>query len=328
MLITRRILVAALSAAIASRLQALPASAAASKHLAFTTPHSNYVTITVGDGPAIPAVFDAGSIGLLVFGPVKGAVATSDAPIVRTYGGVTQYHISFATAKVSIAGLSTTTPIKIGIINEKSCVSTHPCPVLTGAALTAAAQKAGRIAIMGVEPGASYLENPLEELPAPYSDGYVISNGGITLGKSGDSGFKHISLPPFPQRPGQIHSSNYKQYNNLFTSCLTLAGTSVQNACVPTIFDSGNGTISIPKSSLATLPTSPTSCRITIGRAVDWSFSANKGSKAFPLGAMPTQAVLGLPTLLAYDIEVSFKNGTYGFKKLTHPLPPTARRSI
>jgi hypothetical protein len=321
---------ALLAFVIAWLVSATPASAQTG-HVDFTTPKSNFVMISVGGGKPIPAVFDAGSIGLLVFGPALGkndAVATKDPVVVKDYGSSTQYHVSFATAKISIGGLTTTKPVKIGVIFEHSCAAAHPCAAQTGATLKAAMVKSKRYAILGVGPGTGSLENPLQELPAPYSDGYVVSNSGITLGTSNTSDFKQFSLAPTPVGPHDTHSTRYKAYVGQYQACITIASV-LQNHCMTAIFDTGNGTITIPTSVLATLPTTPTAAHIRVANVYDWSFTGSRHAKDYPFASSHASHLnTGLPILLDYDVEVSFKNGTYGFRALPKPLPLGSLRQI
>jgi hypothetical protein len=299
-------------------------------HVSFTTAHDNDVMISIGGGKPIPVTFDSGSIGLVVHEPAIGndAVKLNDPPTVQTYDKKNQYHVRFVRAKATIAGL-TTNPMKIGVIFETSCVASHPCATVTGAALTKGIENRKSYGIMGVGVGAGNLENPLEELPAPYSDGFIVSNTGITLGTAGATAFKKLPLTPIPVKPKYPHNDRYKAYDGQFTACFTIAQTSLNNHCMPTIFDTGAGHITTPASVLAVPPKTPTRARVTAASAFDWSFIGSRNATDYPYGtSAASHANIGLPLLLDYDVEVSFKDGTYGFRKLPAPLPAGSLRKI
>ena len=310
--------------ALASSLVFLLALAPARADLSWTDSQHDYVMISVGGGPPIPVTFDVGSVGLIVFESGVGpkAVATKDPPAKRGYGNDRYYNITFANATVSIGGMTTVKPLKIGVVHSIVCTSGKGCTPIQGAGLAALA-KSRNYGILGVGPGNADLENPLMELPSPYNAGYVVSNSGIQLGVSGATGFTPLKLSA---GTGSSYSAKYKTYNKYFNACFTAASTSLKNRCIPTMFDTGIASINIPESIVKSAPAGPAACEVTVAKALDFSFQGGSKSADFPLIASSvSHAVLGLPLLLDYDVMYSFASGTYGFRKhaLTGPKRAT-----
>jgi hypothetical protein len=313
-----KIEIAAAAALIATTASAAPVAASGDGHLTFTSAHSNMVMISVGGGKPVPATFDTGSIGLQIydFAVGKDVTQAKDSPGTRAYGGGRVFHVKYAMAKVAIEGISTVKPIEIAIVTEKSCTD-GKCPDLTGAALEAAAKKSGRIGIMGVGFGSeAHTPNPIRELPAQYSDGYVVSNEGITLGLASASGFKTVSQPA-----GTVAGT----YGKLFNACLTIAKTTLKKGCSPTLFDTGNGSVTVAPSQLAQLPTTPHTAEAVVPGAVDWKFTAGGPHQIRFHSHAP--AVLGLPFLTGYDVEIDLAGGKYGFQKRAQAVPFSAMRN-
>jgi hypothetical protein len=276
------------------------------------------VMISVGGGKPVPVTFDTGSVGLQIYDFAVGKAVTpaKDKPGTRSYGGNRVFHVKYVMATVSIEGISTVKPIEIAIVTEKSCSDGH-CPDLTGSALAAAAKKSGRIGIMGVGfGGAAITPNPIRELPAEYRDGYVVRNEGISLGLASAAGFKTVSQPA-----GRVAGT----YGKLFNACLTIAKTTLQNGCSPTLFDTGNGSITVAPAQLATLPTTSTTAEVVVPGAVDWTFTAG-GPHEIAFHSH-TPSVLGLPFLTGYDVEIDLASGKYGFHKRAKNLPFSAMRN-
>jgi len=305
----------ALSATIVS---VAPAGASGDGGLTFTTAHTNMVMISVGGGKPVPATFDTGSVGLQIYDFAVGKAVTpaKDKPGVRMYGGGRVFHVKYAMAKVAIEGISTVKPIEIAIVTEKSCSDGH-CADLTGAALAAAAKKSGRIGILGVGfGGVGVTPNPIRELPAKYNDGYVVSNEGISLGLASASGFKTVSQPA-----AKVAGA----FGKLFNACLTIAKTTLKNGCSPTLFDTGNGSVTVAPSQLAKLPTTSTTAKAVVPGAVDWSFTGGGPHQISFHSHAP--AVLGLPFLTSYDVEIDLADGKYGFHKRAQAAPFSAMRN-
>ena len=309
--------IAATIALTATIVSVAPAAASGDGRLTFTTAHTNMVMISVGGGKPVPATFDTGSVGLQIydFAVGKDVAPAKDKPGTRSYGGGRVFHVKYAMATVAIEGISTVKPIEIAIVTEKSCSDGH-CPDLTGAALAAAAKKSGRIGIMGVGfGGAGVTPNPIRELPAKYSDGYVVSNEGISLGLTSASGFQTVSQP----------AANAGTYGKLFNACLTIAKTTLKNGCSPTLFDTGNGSVTVAPSQLAKLPTTSTTAKAVVPGAVDWTFT---GGGPHQIGFHShAPAVLGLPFLTGYDVEIDLAGGKYGFHKRAQAAPFSAMRN-
>ena len=133
------------------------------------------IRIKVGNGPTVPVIFDAGSVGLHIYapgvktGPGGGVTKTRTPDSIMYVDGTVQTGV-VATAKVTIGGVTTSKPIPFGLITKVGCSASIPdCPTQNG---IGAAVRAGGYGVMGVRyqpvpsgaPG-----NPLVGLPAPYS---------------------------------------------------------------------------------------------------------------------------------------------------------------
>jgi hypothetical protein len=281
----------------------------------------DFVTISVGGGKPVPVIFDTGSVGLVIYqsGVGKGAKPTKDPATTKSFPGRV-YHVTYADAKVSIAGITTTAPVKIGVVHSITCSKPGCKSAKTTAQLSniPAGQPYG---ILGVGFGSSELENPMLALPSPYSSGFVVRDSGIQVGLAGASGF---SKPLKLATASGSASGNYKTYNKYFKACFTIAGTKMKNSCVQTMFDTGVPGINIPPSFAGTLPSGNLASRVQVPGVFDMSFEGGTTSKTFVFNQpATTHANLGLPFLLDYDVQLDFTTGTYRFRK--HPTTGTKR---
>ena len=295
-------------AAVASSV--VPAYSASTLSWADST--HDFIDVSVGGGKPVPVTFDTGSVGLVIFQSAvgKGAVKTKDAPATKPFPGRT-YNMTYENAKITVAGITTVSPVKIGVVNSITCTKPGCSP--KSASQLAHLPPGAAYGILGIGFGTSDLENPFLKLPSPYNAGFVVSNGAIQLGSGSANGFsKPLQLSKVKAAAG----SGGNAYNKYFQACFTIAGTAMKNTCVPTMFDTGVPDINIPPSFASTLPAGPVSSQVKIPNVLDLHFEGGTKSATFPFNQpVTTHANLGLPLLLDYDVALDFTNGTYRFRK-------------
>jgi hypothetical protein len=273
----------------------------------------DFVMVSVGGGKPVPVQFDTGSVGLVIYqsGVGKGAKPTKDPATTESFPGRV-YNLTYAEAKISIAGITTTSPVKIGVVHSITC-ETPGCKYAKTTAQLSNIPAGQYYGIFGVGFGSSKLDNPMLKMPSPYDDGFVVGNSGIELGLAEAKGFsKPLKLAT---APGSA-SGSYKTYNKYFKACFTIAGTKMKNSCVQTMFDTGVPGINIPPSFAGTLPAGNLASRVQVPGVFDVSFEGSTTSKTFVFNQpVTTHANLGLPLLLDYDVQLDFTTGTYRFRK-------------
>jgi hypothetical protein len=223
------------------------------------------VRVRIGGGPPVPVELDTGSTGLVIL--AKHLPAESHTIPTGSFseswgdGSLTQGRV--ALAGVAIAGVPTTHPMTIGIVDDVGC--------LPGMRRCASWIEHGVDGILGtrVNP-ASLLANPLAGLPRPYSQrwsvGLTSTGGTLELGApipihpraafslSGVAPAAH-SLPPglvpTPTQPAATLSASatavpqpssagvLSDASGLATMCWKI-GLGARPVCVPTIFDTGS----------------------------------------------------------------------------------------
>jgi hypothetical protein len=99
----------------------------------------------------------------------------------------------------------------------------------------------------------------------------------------------------------------------------------LKNGCAPTLFDTGNASVTVAPSQLARLPRTSTTAKVVVPGAVDWTFTGGGPHQIAFHSHAP--AVLGLPFLTGYDVEIDLANGKYGFHKRAKAAPLSAMRN-
>jgi hypothetical protein len=223
------------------------------------------VRVRVGDGPPVPVVLDTGSTGLAIL--AKDLPAESHAlPVGRFmegWGGGSVTRGEAALAGVSIAGVSTTRQLSIGLVQSVGC--------LPGLRHCIKWVPPGVDGILGIRVNPrSLLTNPLAGLPRPYSQSWSVglssTNGTLELGAPipahptamfALSGVAPAapSLPsglvPSPTQPATPPSSSLTSLSQPGTSGVLTDTTGLatmcwqvsrraRRLCVPTLLDTGS----------------------------------------------------------------------------------------
>ena len=220
------------------------------------------VRVSIDGGPPVPVLLDTGSTGLNILAkdvPAQAHLAPL-APFSESWGGGNLTTAREAQATISIAGVSTTRQVPIGLVQSVSCLpGLHHCMRWA---------EPGVDGILGIRMDPRFaLTNPLASLPAPYSQSWSVSlsstSGTLALGASipahPTASFPllglspaDLSLPPglIPAQPNGSSSSLSTEValpgsgvtsyvTGMPTMCWRL-GRSGTRVCVPTLFDTGS----------------------------------------------------------------------------------------
>ncbi|HEY6522796.1 MAG TPA: hypothetical protein VIY10_03450 [Solirubrobacteraceae bacterium] len=223
------------------------------------------VRVRIGGGPPVPVMLDTGSTGLAILAkdlPAESHTVLS-APFTESWGGGSVTTGQSALAGITIAGVSTTHPIGIGVVQSVGC--------LPGMRRCIPWVEHGVDGVLGirVDPG-SALTNPLAGLPRPYSQRWSVglssTSGTLDLGAPipahpraafSLSGVAPAdpNLPsgivPSPPQPGVAPSASptavaqpssagvLSDVTGLSTMCWQV-GRRARRLCIPTVFDTGS----------------------------------------------------------------------------------------
>lgn len=190
----------------------------------------------------VPLLLDTGSKGLMVMASRLG-----NAPVKRTGRRMKQVFLDGTTfegeivrTKVTIGNVTTPEPVFILAVNKATCAKDRPdCPArLFG--------DRGPGGIMGVGLGdVTSLDNPLEYLPPPYSEGFIVQGRGpggralLTLGltPANRAGF---TLFPMPRNKLTLSWRDAFFAANALPGCATLDDTDAKPLCGRFLLDSGS----------------------------------------------------------------------------------------
>jgi hypothetical protein len=204
---------------------------------------NNYITVSVGSGPASEVLLDTGSTGLRIR---KEDIGTKDVKItdmVVTYGyssgNELKGFLGFAPVAFPDAStpISTPDPIAIQVVTEVTCKKTKPdCP----------GWQAAQAGVMGVAYDNDQIFNPFAQLTGNLGSGFIVVSNDLAnptglrevvigLTPSNMQGFLFSPLAPTPgglQPPGL----NVWNTKSVYT-CFSVNGGSP--GCFDTVFDTG-----------------------------------------------------------------------------------------
>jgi hypothetical protein len=199
------------------------------------------VYVRVGNGPRVPVMLDTGSTGLWIFRAGLdlhrgGGVTLSGRPAESIYQGGTLREGEFATAKVTIGGLTTRRAVRIGVIERMGCSADRPHCGKNDLSLTEGVYGLLGVSLRQIRDG---LENPLLALPAPYASGWSIGLGSPSPARTlGAQPPKNptlaLSFPLDSTQSGGGFDDTGGQLCWHFEAA---------NPCLPTLFDSGSPAI-------------------------------------------------------------------------------------
>ena len=198
------------------------------------------VDVRIGSGPSVPVLLDTGGSGLEVYPSgldlrPGGGIALTGRRFGLVYQDGSIQRGPVASGKVTLGGVTTARDIQFGVIRSVGCASSEPhCP------LNGVSPAYGLYGVLGTSLRKSSfgLENPLRELPAPYSRSWSIHltglGGVLTLG---------APLPSDPnaqlQLPAEKSSrSEAPAFDDADVPVCWRFGET--RRCLPTLFDTGS----------------------------------------------------------------------------------------
>ena len=205
---------------------------------------ANLVTVSVGGGPAGNVLFDTGSTGLRILASAIGPnVRLTNIPSHYSYtsGNVLDGVVGYA--KVSFPGanpaVETPKEIAIQVVQRLHCAKEHPhCP----------GWKNGQVGVMGTAYTGVTVFNPLAQLGAPLSNGFIVATDdlarpglkphvtvGLTKANSAGFAFAPFASDNGGQQPAGLKAWNTKSVHTCFTVDNSPQG------CYVTVFDTGAG---------------------------------------------------------------------------------------
>lgn len=139
------------------------------------------VDVRVGNGPSVPVLLDTGGNGLEMYPSgldlrPGGGIAMTSHRFGLVYDDGSIQRGSVASAKVAVGGVTTDRNIKFGVIRSVGCARSEPhCP-LDGISPARGVYGVLGTSLREIQPG---LQNPLIDLPAPYSRSWSIHLSGL-----------------------------------------------------------------------------------------------------------------------------------------------------
>lgn len=295
---------------------------------------SPLVQVTIGGGDPIWAVLDSGSTGLRVMTSAadNDIIETSTVQESATFADGTEVDGPVGQAFVEVAGVATTRPVPIEVINTISCqlVGQQFCGTANLLGPPDQGPGADGVQVQGIlgigqfpDPQGT-LTNPLESLPKPYSLSWSIAmgqaadpplgyQGALTLG-SGAPAPSSLTLEP----PGaSVTTSPLRNYSGP-SLCWTVAGVW---SCGRTLVDSGASYCLIGGPSLSSLTMDPDGTflapmqKVSVslpGRPPFWSFSTGTLAGFNLVAAYPASqftAVLGISLFYQYTVTFDADGG-------------------
>ncbi len=226
---------------------------------------SNFITLSVGGGPASEVLLDTGSTGLRFLASQIGPdVTVTDIPVTYGYssGNLLTGFLGFAPVAFpdASAPLSTPGPIAIQVVETVTCKKSIPnCP----------GWQATQSGVMGVAYDNDQIFNPFAQLAGNLGSGFIVVSNDLAnptglrevvigLTPSNMQGFLFSPLAP---TPGGLQPAGLNVWNtkSVYT-CFSVNGGS--QGCFATVFDTGAGAGSF------ITPTSPLFGPVTPGSTV------------------------------------------------------------
>jgi outer membrane autotransporter protein len=203
---------------------------------------SNFVTVSVGGGPASEVLLDTGSTGMRVLASQIGPnVTVTNIPVTYGYSSGNELDGYLGFAPVSFpdasAPLATPGPIAIQVVDQVACKGGgSDCP----------GWQAGQSGVMGVAYDDDQIFNPLAQLAGNLGSGFiVVSNDlsnpnatpelvvGLTASNMQGFVFDQMATTPGGSQPAGLNVWNTK---SIYT-CFSVNGGSP--GCYATVFDTG-----------------------------------------------------------------------------------------
>jgi len=205
---------------------------------------SNFITVSVGGGPASEVLLDTGSTGLRFLASQIGPdVTVTNIPVTYGYssGNLLTGYLGFAPVAFpdASAPLSTPGPIAIQVVETVTCKNSVPnCP----------GWQATQSGVMGVAYDNDQIFNPFAQLAGNLGSGFIVVSNDLAnptglrevvigLTPSNMQGFLFSPLAP---TPGGLQPAGLNVWNtkSVYT-CFSVNGGS--QGCFDTVFDTGAG---------------------------------------------------------------------------------------